>query len=58
MTLYEEIIKVYPELENTHSFIDGTITLQDDSDGNGAYVRYWNYSKPLPESLTYYLRTE
>jgi hypothetical protein len=51
MTLHETIIAEYPELEGTKSFADGTIVLQDDSDGEGPYVREWNYSKPLPEGL-------
>ena len=52
MTLRDEIIEVYPELENTKVFADGTIFLQDDSDGVGAYIREWNYSKPIPEGLS------
>jgi hypothetical protein len=56
MTLREQIIAVYPELEGTRAFVDGVIYLQDDSDGLGAYIREWNYEKPLPESLTQYLR--
>jgi len=51
MSLYEQIIEVYPELEGSDNFRDGTIILQDDSDGLGAYVREWNYSKPLPNGL-------
>lgn len=51
MSLYEEIIKVYPELEGSDLFRNGTIILQDDSDDLGAYVRAWNYSKPLPDGL-------
>jgi hypothetical protein len=56
MTLYEKIIAIYPELENGIEFRDGTIHLQDDSDGTGAYIKAWNYSQPLPESLTQYMR--
>ena len=52
MNLYQIIIAEYPELENSNLFTDGTITLQDDSDGIGAYIREWNYSKPIPEGLT------
>ena len=51
MSLYEQIIAEYPELENTRNFSDGTIVLQDDSDGVGAYIREWNYSKPLPDGM-------
>jgi len=52
MTLYEKICKVYPELLASNLFANGTITLQDDSDGVGAYIREWNYSEPIPEGLT------
>jgi hypothetical protein len=51
MSLYETIVTAYPELENAREFSNGTIILQDDSDGEGPYVREWNYSKPLPDGL-------
>jgi hypothetical protein len=52
MNLYELIINEYPELENSEEFRNGNIILQDDSDGIGAYIREWNYSKPIPEGLS------
>jgi hypothetical protein len=52
MNLYELIINEYPELENSEEFRNGNIILQDDSDGIGAYIRKWNYSKPIPNGLT------
>ena len=58
MTLREQIISAYPELEGTRTFAEGIILLQDDSDGQGVYIREWNYSKPLPESLTQYLKNK
>jgi len=51
MTLYNQIIAVFPELENSDLFINGTIILQNDSDGLGDYVAHWNYSKPLPQGF-------
>jgi hypothetical protein len=42
MNLVEKIISIYPELEN-HSFADGIINLQDDSDGKGPYIKEWNH---------------
>ena len=51
MTLYDEIIAVYPELTMSNLFGDGTIVLRDDSDGVGAYIENWNYSKPIPEGM-------
>lgn len=57
MTLLEKILEAFPELaDNMKTFADGTITLQDDSDGSGAYIAKWDYSQPLPESLTQYMR--
>jgi len=52
MNLYELIINEYPELKNSEEFRNGNIILQDDSDGIGAYIRKWNYSKPIPSGLT------
>ena len=52
MSLYETIIKKYPELTVDDFGSKGTILLQDDSDGLGAYVAKWEYSKPIPEGLT------
>jgi hypothetical protein len=48
--MYDEIIAVYPEL-TFNDFINGTIMLQDDSDGLGAYIREWNYEKPIPKGM-------
>jgi hypothetical protein len=55
MDLYAEITKVYTEL-TTDDFLNGVITLQDDGDGTGPYIREWNYSKPIPAFLTFYKR--
>ena len=52
MTLWEKIIAVYPELTDAEfhpSF--GAILLRDDSDGEGAYIAKWEYSKPLPDGM-------
>jgi hypothetical protein len=52
MTLYEKIVAVYPELasDDFHPTF-GTISLRDDSDGEGAYIAKWEYSKPIPDGL-------
>jgi len=42
MTLYEKIIQLYPELA-TYNFAHGDITLQNDSDGKGDYIKSWNH---------------
>jgi hypothetical protein len=51
MTLYEQIVAVYPELTNADFGKDGLIILRDDSDGQGAYIAVWEYSKPIPDGL-------
>lgn len=50
MTLYEQIKQAYPNID-IKKFIDGTIVLQNDSDGKGDYIKVWNYEKPLPNNL-------
>ena len=51
MTLWEQIMAVYPELTDNDFGQNGTITLQDDSDGLGAYIAKWEYAKPIPAGL-------
>lgn len=52
MTIYDTIIEVYPELADSYNFYNGTIVLQNDSDGLGDYIAKWDYSKPIPDGLT------
>ena len=52
MTLYDKIITLYPELTD-RDFLD-TITLQNDSDGKGDYIKEWNHptlARPTDEQL-------
>jgi hypothetical protein len=49
MNLDETIKNYYPEITDHDFFL--TIILQDDSDGQGAYIAEWNYPKPIPEGL-------
>jgi hypothetical protein len=49
MSIYNQIIEVYPELTDEH--FESTIILQDDSDGSGAYIAKWDYSQPIPAGL-------
>ena len=52
MTLYNQILEVYPELTEEDFYpMTGTITLRDDSDGLGTYISKWDYSKPIPEGM-------
>jgi len=53
MTLYEKIIAIYPELVD-YDFAMRDITLQNDSDGKGDYIKEWNHptlAKPTQEQL-------
>ena len=52
MTLFEQIIAVYPELTDADfDHRSGSISLRDDSDGEGAYIEKWDYSKPIPDGM-------
>ena len=51
MQLWEKICAAYPEIKPTDNFRNLGICLQDDSDGEGAYIAKWEYSKPIPEGL-------
>ena len=51
--MYDKLIKIYPELAN-FDFASGVITLQNDSDGKGDYIAFWNHptlAKPTDEEL-------
>jgi hypothetical protein len=41
MTLYEKIKLIYPSLEDKDFWT--VIMLQNDSDGNGDYIKSWNH---------------
>lgn len=55
MFLYEKILALYPELINSDfSPFNGTIRLQNDSDGRGDYIAAWNHPtlpRPTEEQL-------
>jgi hypothetical protein len=51
MELWEKIIEAYPEIKPTDDFRELGIYLRDDSDGQGAYIEKWEYSKPIPDGL-------
>ena len=50
MDLWQIIVESYPEL-TPEEFSHGSIELRDDSDGQGAYIAKWEYSKPIPDGL-------
>tara|TARA_R110000796_G_scaffold81352_1_gene179250 strand:- start:242 stop:412 length:171 start_codon:yes stop_codon:yes gene_type:complete len=56
MTLYDKIITLYPVLTSADFAPPiGTITLQDNSDGKGAYIAKWEHptlAKPTDEELS------
>ena len=51
MNLRDTIVDTYPELTSKDFGRTGSIALQDDSDGVGAYILKWEYSQPLPEGM-------
>jgi len=54
MNLYEKIIALYPNLTADDFAPEGTIQLQNDSDGKGDYIKEWNHptlAKPTQEQL-------
>ena len=56
MSLSDKILKIYPQL-NRGDFdvtLNGTILLQNDSDGNGDYIKKWEHpslAKPTQDQL-------
>ena len=49
MALYDQIIAIYPTLTSQDfDALKGTIHLQNDSDGNGDYIKSWTNSNPQP----------
>ena len=55
MTLYEKILQIHDTLTADDFALEtGTIVLQNDSDGNGDYIKEWNHptlAKPTQEQL-------
>jgi len=52
MSLFDDIIEVYPELTNTDFGLNGSIRLRNDSDGVGDFIEKWEYSQPIPDGLS------
>lgn len=50
MDLWKIILETYPEIEKFKTPF-GPVVLQDDADGQGAFISKWDYSKPIPEGL-------
>jgi XkdW protein len=49
MDIIKIIKETYPELEGKD--YETKLLVQDDCDGQGAYIAKWEYSKPIPEGL-------
>jgi hypothetical protein len=50
MDLWKIILETYPEVKDILTPF-APIVLQDDADGEGAYIAKWDYSKPIPDGL-------
>ena len=50
-SLYDKLIKIYPELVSKDFGSAGTILLYNDADGVGDYIKKWEYSKPIPDGF-------
>ena len=53
LNIYETIIATYPNLPDGECLPGGSITIRDDSDGQGQYLAKWDYSEPIPEGLKF-----
>jgi len=51
MSLWEQIITIYPDLTDDDFGRFGKIILKDDSDGQGAYIAKWEHELPLPKGM-------
>jgi len=54
MSIYDEIVLIFPEITPEDFGNRNSIVLRND--GEGDYIERWDYSEPLPESLKKYLR--
>ena len=51
MSLFDDIVAVYPELTTDDFNTNAKVLLKDDGDGI-EYIAEWNYSKPIPDGFT------
>jgi hypothetical protein len=54
MALYDKILTLRPNLTKDDFRPEGTIVLQNDSDGKGDYIKEWNHpteTQPTAEEL-------
>jgi hypothetical protein len=53
MNLYQKLVLIYPELKD-YDFLNGEISLRNDSDGKGDYIAKWEHPtlpRPTDEQL-------
>jgi hypothetical protein len=55
MSLFDEIIAIYPELLESMELFKTEIVLIDEPNNGGEKIVLWNYEKPLDKSLESYL---
>ena len=51
MSLYDQIVKVYPELKDQTEIFQTKIRLANDSDEFGDFIVSWDYEQPLPKGM-------
>ena len=51
MSLFEDIVAIYPELILADFGVTGSIVLSDDLDKAGEHIAKWSYSKPIPNGM-------
>ena len=51
MSLYDDIVEIYPELISADFEPKGSIELRNDGDDFGDYISKWDYSKPIPKGM-------
>jgi len=51
MSIVDQIKSAHPSLTD-NDFINGSIVVQDDSDGKPEYIRDWNSDLPIPDGMS------
>jgi hypothetical protein len=51
MSLFDDIVEIYPELTSQDFEPKGSIELRNDGDDFGDYISKWDYSKPIPKGM-------
>jgi hypothetical protein len=51
MSLYEQIIAIYPETEILHLINTMKIVLRDNADGTPQWIDKWDCDLPLPKGM-------